>query len=257
MREWRDELAAAREEHARYVARYGIVPANTGALDRRVADRLARLAHLRSRISELEAEATLLEEEAAGFAKGIMAVLGDTVERAREANAEGWSPVPVLGYRMWSATAAGLVGFRTAWRSPRLDAFCTTRRAGSDVPHTRGECRNPPCGIYATKTLAELVAAHPGEVGGNIALGLVALSGKVVEHERGYRAARADVVAVGMWVSDRLVLAGTPAAVAAAFSRTGPSLAAAGEAGPEPLTTITAFLAARHEEREPWTSGRS
>lgn len=250
---WRSELAAAREEHARYVARYPISPAKTGALDRKLDDRLFRLSHLRARIAEMEAEAKILADEAAGLAKGIMALLADTVDRAREAYSEGWSPAPVLGYRMWSVGDRALVGFRTEWRAPRLDARCLNGRGDLDIPHT--ECGRPPCGVYATKTLAELLAAHPFELAGDVALGLVALSGKVVEHERGYRAARADVVAVGVRADGRLLLAGEPDEVDAAFTRTGASLAAAGTAAGEPIRTIAAFLAARHEEMEPWTSG--
>lgn len=252
---WRNELAAAREEHARYVARYPISPAKTGALDRKLDDRLFRLSRLRARIAEMEAEAKLLADEAAGFAKGIMALLADTVDRARVAYSEGWSPVPVLGYRMWGASARGLVGFRTVWTAPHLDARCLNGGGDLDIPHT--ECGSPPCGVYATKTLTELMAAHPFDGDESVALGLVALSGKVVEHERGYRAARADVVAVGVRADDRLLLAGAPAEVDAAFTDTGASLATAGAAGREPLRTIAAFLAARHEEMEPWTSGRN
>lgn len=252
---WRNELATAREEHARYVARYPISPAETGALDRKLDDRMFRLSRLHSRIAEMEAEAKLLADEASGFAKGIMALLADTVDRARVEYSEGWSPVPVLGYRMWSVGARALVGFRTEWTAPHLDARCLNRGGDPDIPHA--ECGRPPCGVYATKTLAELREAHPLEIAGNVALGLVALSGKVVEHERGYRAARADVLAVGVRADDQLLLAGAPAEVDAAFTRTGASLAAADAAGREPLTTIAAFLAARHEEMEPWTSGRS
>ena len=107
----------------------------------------------------------------------------------------------VFAYRAWGIAQNRLRGVCVAWPVPTVMARCLDygRRAGADstdVPHTDGSCGPPPCGIYATKTAAAALDAI--EHDGPLALGVVALSGKVVEHEHGYRAAAAT--AVGMLV---------------------------------------------------------
>lgn len=105
----------------------------------------------------------------------------------------------IFGYRAWGIAWNRLRGVRVSWPVPTIEARCLDygRRAGTDpaeVPHTDGSCGPPPCGIYATRKAAAALDAI--EHKGPIALGVVALSGKVVEHEYGYRAARATAVAV-------------------------------------------------------------
>lgn len=104
-----------------------------------------------------------------------------------------WSPTPVLGFRLWYVFSARLQGLRQTWPRPELKAGC--ERRGPGAPHLEGGCR---CGIYALKAPEGLIG--PGGVrrrpGAGIAFGLVALSGVVVEHERGYRAARAEAAAM-------------------------------------------------------------
>jgi len=104
-----------------------------------------------------------------------------------------WSPTPVLGFRLWYVFSSRLQGLRQAWPRPELEARCELR--GPGAPHVEDGCR---CGIYALKAPEGLIG--PGGVrlrpGAGIAYGLVALSGAVVEHERGYRAARAEATAM-------------------------------------------------------------
>lgn len=263
---WRHDLATLQElvtlqaEHVRYRSRYRLPPAPIEPLERKVADRRRRVEHLRALIAEMETEVAILEAEMSGYAKGIIALLQDAIDRARVDHDEGWSPNPVLGYRLWSIDPRGLVGFRVRWESPRLTARCETfgREPGGDedIPHTGGECGVPPCGIYATKSLDALLGAHPEATGGDIALGLVALTGKVVEHEHGYRAAEAEVIALGMRAGGRLLLADTAEAVADTFARPTAALASAEPADGHSLSTIATFLVARHEELDPWISAR-
>ncbi|MBN2114143.1 MAG: hypothetical protein JW785_08460 [Acidimicrobiia bacterium] len=111
------------------------------------------------------------------------------------------SATPVFAYRAWAIVRNRLRGVRVTWPVPTVMARCLDlgRRSGADpadVPHTDGSCGPPPCGIYATKAAADSLDAI--EHDGPLALGVVALAGKVVEHERGYRAAAAT--AVGMLV---------------------------------------------------------
>ncbi|HSR14153.1 MAG TPA: hypothetical protein VLL51_00270 [Gemmatimonadales bacterium] len=123
-------------------------------------------------------------------------------------SAAWWSPDPILGFRYWRIDVDGLRGVRGhRWAQPQLEAVCRWGRPGP-APHLSGECGRPPCGVYALKEPGALVSAfgrdstwsrllweetpllEPG------AYGVVALSGRIVEHERGYRAARASVRAL-------------------------------------------------------------
>jgi len=120
-------------------------------------------------------------------------------DRPRAAPPVLWSATAVFAYRAWGIVKNRLRGVRVAWPVPTVEARCLDygRRAGADatdVPHTDGSCGPPPCGIYATKTAAAALGAI--EPDGPLALGVVALSGKVVEHEHGYRAASATAVAM-------------------------------------------------------------
>jgi len=112
-----------------------------------------------------------------------------------------WSPRPVLGFRMWEMRGR-LHGAWRSWDRPFREARCVSGCAERDdgaVPHTDGRCGDPPCGIYAFKEPAQLLAAFGLPEGSRRSVyGLVALSGKVVEHERGYRGQRATVVAAAV-----------------------------------------------------------
>ena len=111
-----------------------------------------------------------------------------------------WSPTPVLGFRFWYVFSGCLQGVRQTWLRPEMEAQCA--RQGPGAPHTGGGCR---CGIYALKASEGL--PRPGRVrmrpGAGLALGVVALSGVVVEHELGYRAARAEVAAAAVFFRGR------------------------------------------------------
>ena len=106
---------------------------------------------------------------------------------------------PILAFRAWGISGGRLRGARVAWPVPTVEARCLdpgrlAEADAGDVPHTDATCGPSPCGIYATKTAAAALVAL--EHDGPVALGVVALSGKVVEHEHGYRAAAATAVAV-------------------------------------------------------------
>ncbi len=114
---------------------------------------------------------------------------------------EFWSPQSVLAFRMWELRGR-LQGAWRAWDRPFREARCVSGRTERDdgaVPHTDGRCGHPPCGIYACKEPAQLLASFGLPEGSRRRVyGLVALSGKVVEHERGYRGQRATVVAAAV-----------------------------------------------------------
>ncbi len=130
--------------------------------------------------------------------------------QGEEGAAPFWSPVPILGFRLWRLTPQGMRGVVQPWREPRLEAVCPR---GPGVPHEAPGCR---CGIYALKGPGELwgLRLRAGPV---LVYGLVALSGKVVEHEFGYRAGCAEAVAVAVLRSGALLCRSDPAFVARLF----------------------------------------
>lgn len=108
-----------------------------------------------------------------------------------------WSPTVVLGFRAWDVRRQ-VWGAKRPWLTPTYWAGCVSHGAEAfddEVPHTDGRCGRPPCGVYATKTPEMLLEELESETN-RTAFGLVALSGKVVEHTAGYRAAEARVLAV-------------------------------------------------------------
>jgi len=103
-----------------------------------------------------------------------------------------WSPRPILGFRCWRLTRQGVRGVVQVWPQPRLEAFCPR---GPGVPHDSPGCR---CGVYAFKEAGALLGQRWGASSAPLVHGLVVLTGKVVEHERGYRAQRAEVQAAAV-----------------------------------------------------------
>lgn len=114
---------------------------------------------------------------------------------------EFWSPGVVLGFRLWDLRGR-LYGAWKLWERPEYEARCLSRRAGCDggeVPHTDGRCGPPPCGLYCFKEPEQLITAFGLPSGSKrCVLGLVSLSGRVVEHERGYRAQKMRVLAAAV-----------------------------------------------------------
>lgn len=174
-----------------YRARYGdvSVPDEVEVMNLAIARRARRVEAIRGQIRELLDELDRLDGEIEGCQKGYEALLNDTLDRIRLDHREGWSPIPVTGYRLWEWRAGGLYGAWEQWKTVTKEARC---RHPGDLPHSNGVCGRLGCGVYAAKALAPLLGSRigPGTVG--YAAGLVELTGKVVEHEGGYRAARAE-----------------------------------------------------------------
>lgn len=167
------------------------VPEQVESLNLAISRRARRVATIRRQVTELLDEMERLDGEVTGLQKGYEAVLVDAIDRIREDHDEGWSPTPVVGYRMWEWRDGGLHGAWEQWRTVGKEAQC--RRPG-EVPHSNGACGRLGCGIYATKAIDPLLTPRivPGVAG--YAIGAVEMTGKVIEHELGYRAARAEVV---------------------------------------------------------------
>jgi hypothetical protein len=109
-----------------------------------------------------------------------------------EPNDEFWSPDHVVGWRSWRWNGRLLKGsFEREWPSDLMEAECVV-------------CADPPgwdcpCGIYAMKQPRQV----PDSKRGSIIVGKVALWGRVVEHEDGYRASNARIAE--LWVDDAQV----------------------------------------------------
>jgi hypothetical protein len=148
--------------------------------------------------------------------------------RPRPEGAPAWSPAPIIGFRHWTIDLDSLRGATgTRWHTPVLSARC--RRSGdrtTAVPHTSGECGPQGCGIYAAKDPGPLrihLRPQAWPIANNrlmmsAAFGAVALTGRVIEHDHGYRAAHAG--AVGMVVVTQVWLSvhTDPAGVAFLFA---------------------------------------
>jgi hypothetical protein len=169
---------------------------------------------------------------------------------------DAWSPGPVPGFRMWTMEPFGLHGARVTRRMPEMRAECLATGSRDGVPHSDGRCGRLGCGVYATKELGPLIGAHLRRQSHSYAVGLVASSGKVVEHEFGYRAERAVIVAVaavahGMYLAtnDPAALIGicrTPARYVNEHGRTKPF---------EIIPHLEEYLLQQKERRFGWTSG--
>jgi hypothetical protein len=90
---------------------------------------------------------------------------------------------------------------------PHQTARCLKTGTDPDlpVPHDAAVCSHPPCGIYAFADPArirhELTWFAPPPV--ILLLGLTELTGRVIQHARGYRAERAKVVGAAVLSADR------------------------------------------------------
>jgi hypothetical protein len=131
---------------------------------------------------------------------------------------------------MWEVRGGRLHGAWTPWETPRKTARCLDKqsKATGPVPHDAAECRHPPCGIYALKDTRKLQAMtertlRTTPVPLTLAVGLVAMTGRVIEHSLGYRAEHVEVVSLTMLTAavgtDATVTTlDTPGTILAAFT---------------------------------------
>ena len=236
--------------------RYGIeeLPVELERLRSKSRRKQARRRFVKSQISELEAEVRVLASELSGIDVALDLLAGATAQSIRSIHSEAWSPVPVLAFRVWKCSSRGLFGLVQQWESPRLVAYCSRRGTTREVPHTDGGCPHPSCGIYAAKNLARLLAAHerPGRT--SLAVGLVALSGKVVEHEHGYRGAVAEVLALAYPSADGLQMSHRREEIQTVFRQGCQEQTVSPEHETEAaVDRIVRYLTEQRERRENWT----
>jgi hypothetical protein len=201
-------LAELRATLRRYQDRYGEL---VGVVD--VAKASSAMAARRRRLDALAVEHERIQQQMESMASEVRRIerwvefcLEDVIARAKQEHAEGWSPTPVLGFRLWAVGNDGLHGVKMAWPGRTITATCLSRAGTAEIPHTDGRCGRLGCGVYAAKTVDPLYREFDVSGIGDLALGLVALTGKVVEHDDGYRAAEATVVAIGASLGSHLLL---------------------------------------------------
>lgn len=155
--------------------------------------------------------------------------------------------MPVLGFRMWDLRDRVYGAFRP-WERPQYEAVCLSPGTGTDyseVPHSDGRCGPPPCGLYCFKEPEQLLAAFGLPTGtARVVVGLVALSGKVVEHERGYRAKRVKVVAAAVVGAGRVVRFDGVERLEALFRRPQEALAEIMASDPDAVEIVPDAIAA-------------
>ena len=234
-----------------YQTRYRAVeiPAQVESMNLAISRRARRVEAIRKQVTELLDEMAQLEDEIGGLQRGYEALLLDALDRIRQAHGEGWSPTPVLGYRLWDWRDGALHGAWEQWRTPTKRAAC--RHAG-ELPHSNGQCGRLGCGVYATKDLGPLLTPRiaPGSVG--YAAGLVEMTGKVVEHEHGYRGARVEAVRLILVGVDGLAHIEDPSELGGAFGDPDRAYAFATHLAPQP--DLIAQFRELFERNPPWTS---
>lgn len=177
--------------------------AELDSLERSIRRRQMRASALRKRRNELgsllaeaESELATVEMEIAGAREAGALLIEEVIDQVRRDHNEGWSPTPIRGFRVWRIEDNAVLGNQMRWVTETMESECLQDVPGDDVPHSIRKCGPPPCGIYAVKDLdrfpAELAA---GNVSRSV-VGVVAMTGKVIEHDLGFRAQSAAAVAL-------------------------------------------------------------
>ncbi len=205
-------LAELRRSLRTYEDRYGAV---SGLIDISKANtalsiRQRRLNQLREEETRITGQIASMVSEMRRIERWMEFCLEDAIERTRREEAEAWSPTPIMGYRLWWIEDGSLCGVKLPWKTRTLAATCLRRGDLGEIPHSDGSCGRLGCGVYAAKTVDPLYRDFNVWSLDDFAIGLVALTGKVVEHDDGYRAAEATVVALGARLDRRVLLTNVP-----------------------------------------------
>lgn len=230
------------------------------SLEKSLNRRRLRAAALKRRLEELEillvevrGELRAVQSEIEGSRRTGALLIEEILDRVQIEMGEAWSPRPVMGYRVWRIEDNRVLGNQVHWASPTMVSACLRGNPGDDLPHSVDRCGPPACGIYAVKDLDMFPASLAGGAIHNSVVGVVAMFGKVVEHEEGYRSQRATAVAVSANDGRHQLMTTDPDLIEDLFDD---PAAALGEA--EPLATpgenpTRPFLETALTEEEQWT----
>jgi hypothetical protein len=166
---------------------------------------------VRAQIVELERELAACESQAIGYERAVEGLLTEIVDRIEARHGPVWSPWPAYGFRMWRVEGGGLHGAVDWWPEPELTAECRQRSwQVGPLPHDSEKCGPPSCGIYVVKELPDLLAEFAAADFSRLVVGLVAATGRVIEHELAYRAQHVRVVAATATVGRRFLMTDDP-----------------------------------------------
>jgi hypothetical protein len=209
-----------------------------------------RVAELERSLQDARQRLAAVEKEVAGTRQTGALLIEQVIDRVKCDAGESWSPVPILGFRMWEFHGSGLRGAKMTWPTSQMKATCLNRVPGEDLPHSEGKCGPPACGVYATKEAQSLIDEFTVTARTPAVLGVVALTGKVIEHSRGYRAASASVVALAGWSSAGFFKSDSPNQIDSIFEG---RVDFPGDVHTDPVAASQSFLEQWKEDRERWT----
>ncbi len=212
---------------------------------------------LERQLAETRRELKAVESEITGSLRVGAMLVDEVLDRVRREQREGWSPTPILGFRLWAIKETGLLGAKVLWPRPTMTSSCLNRVDGEDVPHSIRHCGPPACGIYATKDLDTLHRElGVGDVDG-FAFGVVALTGKVVEHQHGYRGANATAVVMTARQGAYHLETDDPALLSSLFDDPKAALATSGVSGVPGVGESDRYLNQWKESQDTWTWDQS
>ncbi|MFP3881380.1 MAG: hypothetical protein ACLFRT_13375 [Actinomycetota bacterium] len=218
----------------------------SAALARRLADLEKQLVEVRTELAAVESE--IDKSKSAGAL-----LLEEILDQVQRDMGEAWSPTPVTGFRVWRIEDNRVKGNQLPWPTPTMASRCLRDIPGEDLPHPVDRCGPPACGVYAVKGLDMFPAdVANGEIRRSV-VGLVAMSGKVVEHDEGYRASSATAIAIAANDGARRLLTTNPDEIERLFENPERVLAAASPMeGPEGNETRE-FLESLRTKEDKWT----
>ena len=161
-------------------------------LDTSIDRRVRHLEHINQQIERLASERDQIETEVLGCLTGSEALLSDLVGRLEEIDGHDWTPIPITSFTMWRLIDSTMHDGCVPWRTSVAVGTCH-RSTESPAPHATDQCAASGCGIVAMKSAGMLDGFDHDSM---IAIGRLEMSGRVVEHEHGFRAELAEVVAL-------------------------------------------------------------
>jgi len=251
------------DELSRYRQRYDIEDrvGSIASLERSIQRRRSRASVVRRRVGELEGllaesqrELTVIESEITQSRRVGAQLIREILDQVRIDHHEAWTPTPIRGFRMWQVNDDGFRGAKMAWLSPIFVAECLREVPGEDVPHPVERCGPPACGVYATKRIEMFPQGIGGRLQEGQAIGVVGMTGKVIEHAKGYRSARAIVLAVVVRYRAHWLLTAESELIKQVFADPATVVLSCGKLGFPPAATIDAFLNETRQKEETWTS---
>ncbi|HEU4319006.1 MAG TPA: hypothetical protein VFS66_02890 [Acidimicrobiia bacterium] len=230
------------------------------SLEKSLARRQSRRSALSRRIAELEQaldealrEMKAVDAEIAGGRVAGALLIAQVLDQVIEEMGEAWSPAPVRGFRVWRIADNKVKGNQVHWPTRTLSSVCLRQLPGEDLPHPMSRCGPPACGIYAVKDLDKF----PRDVGDGMMdrsmLGVVGLTGKVIEHSDGYRGQHGTVMAMSVNHWNRWLMTCDARLIEEFFNNPRDVMFDAGDKTKPDPTEVRPFLEAKRDEERSWT----